>query len=293
VPRSREAKHRRRKPSRFLPARGEPSPRAPFAGSLRWEEKLSSFPRSPTHFNELSGGTPPRRLPRIRPPGSPAPFKEASGGGWTLAGSSAWPGGRALLGVFGKRVAACPARCTGMAPSPSGDAGGSRPFSSCPQASTSGGKIWLSRLLRRGNLVRASRRDRWLKASQRRVPLPASHCRPQAPALAAASPLLRREPINHGWEYWLRRARRASAGGRKGAFQRLPPAPPQPLASQPEPCPAPGSSPVTELGHKLELKRRVSKPPFYFPFCFRLFFCCFPSLPGAGPGPSPAPTCQP
>lgn len=86
---------------------GEPSGqgalrRTPFAGALRWEEKLPSFPRSPTHFNELSGGTPPRRLPRIRPPGSPAPCKEASGGGWTLAAVSAWPGGRAcpVLGVF-------------------------------------------------------------------------------------------------------------------------------------------------------------------------------------------------
>lgn len=84
---------RRRKPRRFLPPRREPSGQvalaaAPCAGLQRWEEKLSSFPRSPTHFNELSGGTPPRRLPRIRPPGSPAPFKEASGGGWTLAAVS-------------------------------------------------------------------------------------------------------------------------------------------------------------------------------------------------------------
>lgn len=103
LPRSREAKRRRgqrrRKAPRFLRLR-EPSgqgalPRTPFAGALRWEEKLPSFPRSPTHFNELSGGTPPRRLPRIRPPGSPAPCKEASGGGWTLAAVSAWPGGRA------------------------------------------------------------------------------------------------------------------------------------------------------------------------------------------------------
>lgn len=77
--------------------------RAPFAGSLCWEEKLWSFPRSPTHFNELSGGTPPRRLPRIRPPGSPTPFKEASGGGWTLAACPPRPkDGHCLLGIFGE-----------------------------------------------------------------------------------------------------------------------------------------------------------------------------------------------
>lgn len=151
LPKSQEAKHRRgqrqRKPLRFLPARGEPSrrvalPRAPFAGSLRWEEKLSSFPRSPTHFNELSGGTPPRRLPRIHPPSSPAPFKEASGGGWTLAGLSAWPRGWALPAwFFWKRAATCPAQRAGAALSPSGNASSRRPFPSHPQALMSGGKF--------------------------------------------------------------------------------------------------------------------------------------------------------
>lgn len=123
---------------------GEPSgqgalPRTPFAAALRWEEKLPSFPRSPTHFNELSGGTPPRRLPRIRPPGSPAPCKEASGGGWTLAGRE---DGHDPLGFFGRglRRAQPSAPSPEAALSPAGDAGGSRPFS-LPRALTGTGKF--------------------------------------------------------------------------------------------------------------------------------------------------------
>lgn len=117
-------------------------PRPPFAGSLRWEEKLSSFPRSPTHFNELSGGTPPRRLPRIRPPGSLAPFKEASGGGWTLAGLSAWPRGWALPSwAFLEESCDVPSPTRRTALSPSGNAGSSRPASSHPQALMGRGKF--------------------------------------------------------------------------------------------------------------------------------------------------------
>lgn len=172
---------------RFLPARREPSrqvvlPHAPFAGSLCWEEKLSSFPRSPTHFNELSGGTPPCRLPRIHPPGSPAPFKEASGGGWTLTGLSVWPRGWAQLAwLFWKRAGTCPAQGTQHQD-------GSEPLWQSqwqpslllsPAGSHEQGEIWPSRLSRTGNLFRASQRGCLLKASQHRVPLPTSRRRLQ------------------------------------------------------------------------------------------------------------------
>lgn len=108
-------------------------PRTPFAGALRWEEKLPSFPRSPTHFNELSGGTPPRRLPRIRPPGSPALCKEASGGcGLSLPRPPGREDGHDPLGFFGKglRRAQPSAPSPGAALSSAGDAGGSLSFPS-------------------------------------------------------------------------------------------------------------------------------------------------------------------
>lgn len=151
LPKSREAEQRRASgrgslgaSSRLLEARRAGRCRSlALRGARRWEEKLSAFPRSPTHLNELSGGTPPRRLPRIRPPGSPAPFEEASGGGWTLAALSARPEGRALpawlcalLGLFfpgGLQRAQPDVPGTREAPSPCSHASGSQSFSA-PQS---------------------------------------------------------------------------------------------------------------------------------------------------------------
>lgn len=238
---------------------GEPSGqgalrRTPFAGALRWEEKLPSFPRSPTHFNELSGGTPPRRLPRIRPPGSPAPCKEASGGGWTLAAVSAWPGGRAcpVLGVFWKRAGIFWKRAAAFPAQRAQPRGGSERRRRCrwqpallpPAGSHGHGEIWPSRLLRRGNLFRASRRDRSLKASQLRGP---------SPPPATSSPRLRRERVNHSGTTGFAGPHQVRAG----ASQRRPrplAAPAQPGGSRavqgawPGRHTAPGSSPITELG---------------------------------------------
>lgn len=96
--------------------------------------------------------------------------------------------GHVPLGFFWKGAATCPARCA-QAP------GGSEPPRRCrgpaplpPAGSHGHGEIWPSRLLRRGNLFRASRRDRSLKASQLRGP---------SPPPATSSPRLRRERVNH------------------------------------------------------------------------------------------------
>lgn len=157
-----------------------------------------------------------------------------------------------------------------------------------PAGSHGHGEIWPSRPLRRGNLLRASRRDRSLKASQLRGP---------SPPPGTSSPRLRSERVNH----WVGRLVLKGPIKRGQGPPSAAAAPDSPFAaggqrshagSLPRPSQRSRFLSGYRAGYKLELKCSFSNPSFYFPFYSPLLFRSFPSLSGPVPRPSPAPTCQ-
>lgn len=144
-------------------------------------------------------------------------------------------------------------------------------------------------LLSRGKFSRhvsrlcVSLRDRSLNALQHRAASPLLPQPAAAPALSAASPVLRKEQINHRVGLLVLQGT-AECWAKRNASRGLPAHSPWPVWP-PETqsgvrrlawlaegrSNAPGSSPVTKPKHKLELKCTLSKLPFSFFFLFFLF----------------------
>lgn len=150
-------------------------------------------------------------------------------------------------------------------------------------------------LLSRGKFSRhvsrlcVSLRDRSLNALQHRAASPLLPQPAAAPALSAASPVLRKEQINHRVGLLVLQGT-AECWAKRNASRGLPAHSPWPVWP-PETqsgvrrlawlaegrSNAPGSSPVTKPKHKLELKCTLSKLPFsFFFFIFPLSLAPFP-----------------